>query len=452
MRSAISQFLVAFNGYYSSEESGFIFPNLPDTREARKIISNYKYIQDLLEGLNDPDWHQANDCRFLDSKRFRHGGLTQILEKLKDTLGTDGQKEISLIEKDEKIHGFYRTLLLAGYICNCVAIIVVTTEDETAAFDIFDALNTTGEPLTALEVLKPVVVSYLDKDKKHPRYQSSDAEHAFGMLDEIFEGEVYTDTQAKQDETKRTIVTAALVVAGEKIAEKLSIQRAEIRKYFAASCETGADTAEEFVTNIATIARFRRDYWNDKQFLRLNIIHTDSKECEELKFIFGFLTAMKTSMAIPVLYRFWKIGSDGSDFSDFLKAAKAVAAFVALRRAATEKTDEIGTCFRDLMAGPKDAKRHAFCTGMTFNNPAPTIAELKMALRNNLASPKLKFGDKGDKAKWVAHCSDVPTYNAAQPLARFLLLAAHHKTGVDPAKPHLPTAVARVANLTRFGM
>lgn len=221
LKSGVAKFLVAFNEYYSSSDTVFLFPKLPDTLESRKIISNFQYLRELLDSLNDPDWHQANDCRFLSETRFRHGGLTNLLEKLDDFAEKDGQKEVSFIEKNDKLHSFFRTLLLAGYVCNCVAITIVTTDDETAAFDIFDALNTTGEPLSALEVLKPVVVGYLDTDKTHPGYDGSSAEQAFNVLHEIFEDDLYTDTQAKQDETKRTVVTSALVIAGEKVAEKL---------------------------------------------------------------------------------------------------------------------------------------------------------------------------------------------------------------------------------------
>lgn len=438
LQSGIAKFLVAFNEYYSSEDAVFLLPSLPATREARKIVENFKYIQDLLDNLNDPDWHQANDCRFLQAKRFRHEGLKHLLEKLDDFAATDGQKEVSFIEKKDELHAFFRTLLLAGYVCNCVAITVVTTDDESAAFDIFDALNTTGEPLSALEVLKPSVVSYLDKEKSHPGYEGSKSESAFLILDEIFEDDVYTDTQAKQDETKRTIVTSALVIAGEKISEKLSIQRTEVRKYFSSACEKSPDAAESFVEYVSQIARFRHDYWNDRQLLRLNVIHTNSEECEQLKLVFGFLSAMKTSMAIPILFRFWMAGNSGGDFSDFLAASKAVASFVALRRAATEKTDGIDTCFRDLMMMPKGGRKYGFCTGTDFANSEPTLVELKEALRKNLDSKKLKFGSSSDRSKWVTHCSDVPIYSAAQPLAKFLLLASHHKTGVDPARKHLP--------------
>lgn len=285
LQSGIAKFLIAFNTFYSSDDKVFVFPELPETRESRKIIANFSYLRELLDCLNDPSWHQENDCKFLSADRFRHGGLKNLLEKLQDSLGTDGQKEISKIQKREELHGFFRTLLLAGYFCNCVAITVVTTEDETAAFDIFDALNTTGEPLTALEVLKPVVVNYFDKNKSHPGYLGSRAELAFKTLDEIFEDDIYTDTQAKQDETKRTVVTSALVIAGEKISEKLSTQRAEVRKYFSTACEKDTDAAENFVEYISQIAKFRHDYWNDRQLLKLNLVHKTSAECEEVKLI-----------------------------------------------------------------------------------------------------------------------------------------------------------------------
>ena len=114
-------------------------------------------------------------------------------------------------------------------------------------------------------------------------------------------------------------------------------------------------------------------------------------ECEELKLIFGFLTAMKTSMALPVLFRFWAPGLEKNDFSDFVTAARAVAAFVALRRSATEKTDGIDTCFRDLMALPKGGKRYGFCMGTRFTNPDPDVKDLKAALVNKLGSGPIDF-------------------------------------------------------------
>ncbi|WP_170427214.1 DUF262 domain-containing protein [Ruegeria arenilitoris] len=439
LKSSISQFLFAFSEFYSSTKTAFIPPALPNSRESRRILENFSYIKDLIVSLNDKDWYESSDCEFLAPEKFGRAGLKKLHEKIKENLETDGEKEIAAIRKFDDVHAFYRTLLLAGYVRSCVGITVVRTDDETAAFDIFDALNTTGEPLSALEVLKPVVVNFLDSDKSHPGYSSSDAEAAFRTLDEIFEDEAYTSAQDKQDETKRAVVTAALVIAGEKISEKLSIQRSQMRKYFATAAHKNAKTAEQFSLKLAQTAKFRHDYWNDRQFQRLSLIHRDQSECNELKFLFRFISDMKTSMALPILIRFWAIGARNDDFKDFLAATRAVTAFIALRRAATEKTEGIDTCFRDLMATPKAGRKYGFCTGTTFENNDPKLSDLKAALRKNLDSKKLKFSAGTDRSNWINHCVDVPMYSAGQPLAKFLLLAAHNKTDVDKANPALPT-------------
>ncbi len=432
--SSIAIFLQSFYNYYSSESDEFITPVMPLTRESRKITENFSHLKNLLEGLHNPQWHEDNDCNFLSFEFFRRRGLKSLLSKL-EASNTDGDKEINILEKDESTHTFYRTLLFAGYVCNCVGLTVVTTDDESAAFDIFDSLNTTGEPLSALEVLKPVVVSTLNKATTHPGYKNSVAALAFDSLEAIFEDENYTNTLAKQDETKRTIVTASLLVSGDKVAEKLSIQRTQVRKYFLNGCETSLESGEKFVSSLAKVAKFRHDYWNDTQHSRLNMIHTDNDECNELKFLFSFLRAINTTMALPVLIRFWLDGDERKDFVDFVSATRAVVAFIVLRRAATDKTDGIDTCFRNLMVAPKGP---GFCTGVGFENDMPTLKELKKALRNSLRSKKLIFSSATDKDNWVDHCIDVPIYNAAQPLAKFLLLAAHHNTDFDDADPGIP--------------
>ncbi|MEP4247380.1 DUF262 domain-containing protein [Tateyamaria sp.] len=437
LKSSISKFLVEFFDFYSSDKTEFVVPKLPDTRETRKILENFTFMGALLNELNEPDWHAENDCKFLSKDSFKRAGIKNLLSALKDHAETDGQIELDQILLNEKTHEFFRSLLFASYLCNCVGITVVTTSDESAAFDIFDALNTTGEPLSALEVLKPVVVSSLNGSKTHAGYKNSSAQEAFNRWDQVFEDENYTNTQEKQDETKRTIVTAALVTAGEKIAEKLSIQRAEIRKYFRKSFSSDEDAGETFVSTLADVAEFRRDYWNDPSLSRLNILHSDAAQCDELKFLFCFLQAMKTPMSLPILFRYWRRGKQESDFKDFLEAVRAVTAFLALRRAATEKTDGIDSCFRDLMAEGTGTKKYGFCSRLDFSNKVPSIPDLKAALRANLTSKKLQFSSPAGREKWVEHCVDVPMYSAAQPLAKFMIFASHNKTAVNSTKPWL---------------
>ena len=51
-----------------------------------------------------------------------------------------------------------RLLVLASFLLNGVLVIDVKAPDEDYAFALFEPLNTTGQQLTALETLKPLVV------------------------------------------------------------------------------------------------------------------------------------------------------------------------------------------------------------------------------------------------------------------------------------------------------
>src|SRR5690606_34010052 len=71
-------------------------------------------------------------------------------------------------------------LMISNYFINYVALTVVTAKDEKYAFDIFESLNTTGEPLTAFETFKPKVI----QDIGITRYYNEESELK-GYLDNI---------------------------------------------------------------------------------------------------------------------------------------------------------------------------------------------------------------------------------------------------------------------------
>ena len=63
-------------------------------------------------------------------------------------------------------------MIFARYLNQNVAITVITAKNEDGAFDMFEALNTTGQPLTAFETFKPKVIEReeLEKYKESKSY------------------------------------------------------------------------------------------------------------------------------------------------------------------------------------------------------------------------------------------------------------------------------------------
>jgi hypothetical protein len=432
-RSAISEFLMEFGKFIDSTETEFKMPDLGATREAQKITENFLMIRDYLKSLNDEAWHTENDCQFLEASRFQFGGCKHLWEKTQDVLENDGSSAISTIQKQLEAHAYFRTLMLASYFCNCVAVTTVITSDESAAFDIFDALNTTGEPLTALETLKPQVIVAENEAADH-RYAGSECEMAFGEIDKIMEKD-YPETKQKQDETKDLIITFALYLEGRKISRELSSQRSELRQSFRKSL-TEKDGPSKFMKSLAGVARYRSDYWVASNSGRINNYHASPAEADQIKMLSAFISAMKTSLALPILSRYWIDGRERGSMDHYVEALKAVAAYLALRRAATGGTDGIDTSFRDVMEIGSAGKKLGLCAGPTHENQILSPTALKKGLREKLNSPKVKFVTKDE---WISHVVDVPIYTQARPLARFLLIAATHHSAVDAAASGLLT-------------
>ena len=438
IKSGVAKFLVAFEEFIRYEsEIAFQIPVLDETREAKKIIDNFCTIREYCEHLNDKKWYEDNDCKLVSPESFSYGGYTKLWGKLRDSFGDDDpSSELSKINNhaQTKVHSYFRTLMLAAYFCKCIAVTIVVTEDEDAAFDIFDALNTTGEPLTALETLKPKVIQTENK-RQDGKYEGSNCEIAFREIDETMEKD-HPGTKEKQDETKELVITFCLYFEGLQISRELSIQRKELRQLFDKSCEKTANGSEKFMRALANISRYRSTYWITKNNRPIDVHHPNAKEADEIKFLCAFIREMKATRTLPILARYWIDGEDKRDFGDYIEVLRAVSAFLAIRRSATGTTDGIDTCFRQIMEHGDSNKKFGLCVGPSFERSILSPNALKKALFSKLSSSKVKFTSK---EKWMDYVVDTPIYDRSAPLARFLLFCATHHAAPDTKHPGLLT-------------
>ena len=438
IKSGIAKFLVAFEKFISDESKiEFQMPDLGDTREAKKIIKNFHTIREYCKHLNDKKWYEDNDCKLIPPKSFSHGGYKQLWGKLRDSFeDINPSSELSKIDNhpQSEVHSYFRTLMLAAYFCKCIAVTIVVTEDRDAAFDIFDALNTTGEPLTALETLKPEVIQTEDK-RKDRKYARSDCEIAFQEIDEIMEKD-HPGTKEKQDETKELVIMFCLFLEGLQISRELSIQRKELRRLFDKSCEA-ENGSVNFMQALANISLYRSTYWITKNSGLINANHPNAEEADEIKFLCAFIREMKATRTLPILARYWIDGKDKGDFGDYIEVLRAVSSFLAIRRAATGTTDGIDTCFRQIMEHGDSNKKFGLCVGPSFDRPILSPNALKKALLSKLSSSKVKFASK--KEKWMDYVVDTPIYDRSAPLARFILFCATHHAAPDTKHPGLLT-------------
>ena len=429
--SPIGRFLEGFAEYFDSDKIEYVPPSLGNGTDAKKLANNFQLIRRLIGNLNDADWYGDTECEQFDVSWVRRTQCRSLFERLADYLKDEGERNraIENIIKASELHPLVRTLLFASYFTRCIVLTRVTTEDESAAFDIFDALNTTGEPLTALETLKPRAINF---ENKEGGYAASPTEFAFEAIERNID-QRFLDTAKKQAETKDLIVTFALYLEGKKLSKDLAAQRNFLRQSYDRAAKEGVQSARRFVRAIADSAEFRRYYWEREGIEELVRFHRGDT-VEEVQLLASLFSDMKTSLALPVLSRYWNGDLKHGGESEFISVLRAMAAFLVLRRAATGGTAGIDSDFRDLMApslGRGASRKFGFCAGVGHDNPLPSVSALKQALRS-LLEYKLKTVSK---ERWVDQVAANPLYQQSRELVRFMILAAANQaepSSIDP--------------------
>ena len=436
-RSAVGKFLEGFAKYFDSEDIEYVPPGMGSGMDAVKLANNFQLVRKLVENLNIAEWYEDTECEQFEIRMAKYSQCRALFERVSDFIKDDDDKNraIDNIIKTSALHDLIRTLMFSAYFCNCVVLTRVTTEDEAAAFDIFDALNTTGEPLTALETLKPRVINF---ENNTSGYAGSESEISFEIIKENID-ERYTDTSRKQAETKELVVTFALYLEGQKLSKDLAAQRNFLRKSYDAAAKNGMEPARKFVNALAETAQFRKFYWENTGIEELGRFHS-AASLDGVQLFVSLISDMKTSLALPILLRYWTPGLKNIGEERFIQVLKAVIAFLVIRRAATGSTAGIDSDFRSVMA-PKEgrgaSRKFGLCTGTDHKNDVVLPSELKEVLKT-LLKHKLKTLDK---SRWIENVVANPLYEQSKDLARFMILAAGHQAIPSTIEPGTWTRV-----------
>ena len=239
------------------------------------------------------------------------------------------------IQEDMEGLGIFCNLLqlvsFTRYINHRVAITAVTAKNEDDAFDMFDALNTTGQLLTAFETFRPAVI----RREGLEEYQKSDSAREIAKVEKYIGG-------FEKDKEKRTaemLVAFALAETGTKLREKLNLQRQYLRTEYD-RFEGSPNRGLEFLHSMAGTALFLENWWGisaDKTLFKP--LHVTD---EEALVAFRALCAIRHTITVAPLSRFYQSALDSlrtkenssEKVSAFVDAIKATAAFAFLWRGA----------------------------------------------------------------------------------------------------------------------
>lgn len=427
--SPVASYLDAYAKHIYTEQKGF--QEFSFSTENEHIDNNIEVIKNYICKLCGDENTDKDSDRIIRLPEYKDiikkGNLQNVLLKTEDGRPSKGHfADIfeESCEKSLKARELLRCVAFSNYMLDRVAFSFMESKEEKYAFDIFEALNTTGEPLTAIETLKPLVVE-TEKKQGGGEYKGSEFSQQFDEIDKYLrEEERFGSSEAQQTESKEIVLSFALLYSGKKVSKHLGSQRNYLRESFN-ELEL-YDHKTKFIRAISDTADYRKIFWTGGVDSLLNSDIPDGSAGKAVKnkvlFCLLFLRKIKTSLTIPILARYY-----AENHFNFPEVVMALTSFVAIWRAYHGGTGGIDNKLRSIMAGSRKSNEgnHPVSMGTCFENDLPDVNSLKRYLLDFLEKENLD-----NKDKWVEKVIKNPLYKGAnKSLCKFMLLSAAHKAG-----------------------
>ena len=426
--SPIAKLIWKYINFTESESSGKFNSDLGQHNRYKSVNTAFRLIRKEISRI----------CNFRTTKKESQNFVknTEINESFKGIWGIPLPPEVKTYVEEptnDKHHKHFcyllRLLIFARYLNDRIAITVVTAKNENDAFDMFDSLNTTGEPLTAFETFKPKVI----EREGLSEYEGSDSHTRIVEIEEYLDR--YTKAKQKQSATSDMLIYFALFESGTKLQKPSNYQRRYLHdKYDKLTRLDNIEKNRSFVKSLATIASFLKNMWfveedTTPNFASLNI------DDEEALIGFELLREIKHTITIAPLCRFYQHILEAENELDrmqrkeeFVDAIKATVSFSVLWRGAMGNTRGIDSIYRDIMH-PGIKLNNEFVISPLARCPngkngIASIANYKKALQLALKNK----GKIDDKENWVDLASTIAVYDHSKPLTRFLIFCASDNT------------------------
>lgn len=351
--------------------------------------------------------------------------------KDKNIAKTVAKAETDKANNDYFAAAIYQIFLLCYYLLRRCGVNRLQPTQEDWGFDMFQALNATGTPLTAMETFLPQVMQ-AEQTAGQDWGKSPSCQH----MDEI--DELFDKTTSNEQKTLRTnelLGTFALCYDGEKLGNKFSAQRRWMSRIYEKDLKT-IDDKRAFLGKLSRIANFYHAAWYMEEVTKQNVIKgLDSHpEGEFASLLVQYLKDASSKLSAPILARFYSQALDKeATFDEFVEASKACAAFFTFWRSArsTSGLDEIyRKYFRGSAAEVKVGKHN-----WKDHPKAVSAADLKAYFSAVLTKEGIR-----DKKAWIAASEKFLSYAELKSICRFALFVAAHDRSPDPKNPGLTIA------------
>jgi hypothetical protein len=295
----------------------------------------------------------------------------------------------------------------------CFTIIQPSNDDW--AFDMFQSLNATGTPLTAIETFKPAVV--VETQEGEVEFKGSANEKGFSKVEELFKKSV--TAQQKSKLTNDFLTSFAIAYDGSKLSSHFSHQRKWLDKHFKDLIDY--NNKKEFVSFFGDYAEFYRVGLNeyDGKDLQPIALINGAQDADLASLLLLFLKDSNHKMAWTILGHFYKevISGAQNSIQDFIEVTKAIAAFYAVWRSSRNNSG-LDNVYRDFFKGQSKT---------WLIRKKITVQEVKVHLKAALITSEIDELNVWSKKAFVEL-----KYNKATSVCKLALFIAAHDTIPDP--------------------
>ena len=329
--------------------------------------------------------------------------------------------------------GAYRLSLFAYYLLRRCGVNRLSAAEEEWGFDMFQSLNTTGTPLTALETLLPQVIRA--EERYSGAWPESKSQVSMERVERLFR--VTKTNEQKNRRTNELLGTFALCYEGKKLGNKFSGQSRWLKQTYRDFESMGF--RREWLRCLAGVAEFYRACWfmenvgTDDRVEALN----EHPEADLVSMLVQYLREAGSKLPAPILARFYCAMRDGAlPVGEFIEATKACAAFFTLWRAA-HSTSGLDGVFRQYFKGRRRSGRAAKGASSVqveghawAKNPgSPSTEVLKKYFRDVLAGEGIS-----ERKAWIRETGQMLRYNEVKAVCRFVLFVSGNDRVADKEK------------------
>lgn len=434
--SPIAELLYVYQRHIMDQRDNSVFKPLDlslMSTSAKRVVNNIKEIRKQLDCVQ-----KGFQFQFPDSETEEKINISDLVdvETLDVCLDFPVDKDLALVaESYPKVAEVIYISVFAKFLLHRVCLTYVEVNNESYAFDMFEALNTTGEPLTAIETFVPKAIEFIGKKRKEgaPEEELEAAMDVLNSITERFENII--DSKEKNLKTKALILAFVRAFEGKVKVTSLRDQRDAMLKSYE-NCDY--DLKGVYLSQLATSANFLFDHWQAVVPSVGKLV--DSSVLDISNLCLRYLVDMKHDIVQSLLIQFVlideKFEATGTEHSDFAKVLKSVTAFSVLWRAMSGGADGIDAVYKKLHERGVNADQKGFTLGhgsLTSDRFNPDI--INQFFRAELVNKIITKGSPKDTVdeKWLDICSKQQILTKPKSIKMLLLAGLHgvELEGVD---------------------